>query len=105
MFRGNSGQQDHFDLNVYDTVLSVMRKQEWLEDYLSENEIDTCEFVGISNINVPIQTSVSLLRLHLELDARWAFGLANTEERDIDRLVYDLCGLTQDKIAIVEGTN
>ena len=32
--------------------------------------------------------------------------LADTtaEEREIDRLVYDLYGLTEDEIAIVEGT-
>ena len=27
------------------------------------------------------------------------------EEREIDRLVYDLYGLSDDEIAIVEGTN
>ena len=33
--------------------------------------------------------------------------LADTtaEEREIDRLVYDLYGLTEDEIAIVEGAN
>lgn len=79
MFRGNSGQRDHFDLNVYETVLSVMRKQEWLEDYLTENEIDVCEFVGISSIEIPVSTTVAMLRQYLELDSRWAFGLASTE--------------------------
>lgn len=79
MFRGSLGQHDHFNLNVYDTVLSVMRKQEWLEDYLIENEIDTCKFVGISNIDNPVHTTVALLHQHLELESRWAFSLANTE--------------------------
>lgn len=34
MFRGEAGQQDHFDLNVYDTVMNVQARQEWLEEYL-----------------------------------------------------------------------
>ncbi len=41
------------------------------------------------------------------LAAKKANPLANTtaEEREIDRLVYDLYGLTEDEIAIVEGIN
>ena len=40
------------------------------------------------------------------LAAKKANPLADTtaEEREIDRLVYDLYGLTEDEIAIVEGT-
>lgn len=41
------------------------------------------------------------------LSAKKANPLADTtaEEREIDRLVYDLYGLTEDEIAIVEGAN
>lgn len=41
------------------------------------------------------------------LAAKKAAPLTDTtaEEREIDRLVYDLYGLTEDEIAIVEGTN
>ena len=41
------------------------------------------------------------------LAAKKANPLADTtaEEREIDRLVYDLYGLTEDEIAIVEGAN
>ena len=40
------------------------------------------------------------------LAAKKSNPLADTtaEEREIDRLVYDLYGLTEDEIAIVEGT-
>lgn len=41
------------------------------------------------------------------LAAKKANPLADTiaEEQEIDRLVYDLYGLTEDEIKIVEGTN
>ena len=32
MFRGEAGQSNHFDLNVYDTVMNVQSRQDWLEE-------------------------------------------------------------------------
>ncbi len=75
MFRGEAGQQERFDLNVYDTVLNVQARQEWLEEYLKENEIDTCKFVGSINIDTPIGEAVRRLRTILNLENRWAFSL------------------------------
>lgn len=80
MFRGEAGQQDHFDLNVYDTVMSVQARQEWLEEYLEENDIETCKFVGSISIHTPISDTVSKLRNYLDLNPRWAFSLANADE-------------------------
>ncbi len=79
MFRGGAGQQNDFDLNVYDTVMNIKARQEWLEEYLEENEIETCEFVGSISINTPISETVGRLRSILELENRWAFSLANSD--------------------------
>lgn len=79
MFRGEAGQQDHFDLNVYETVMNVQARQEWLEEYLEENDIDTCEFIGTINTLTPISEAVSRLRANLKLDGRWAFSLATPD--------------------------
>lgn len=79
VFRGEAGQNNHFDLNVYDTVNAVQRRQDWLEDYLVENEIDTCEFVGSITLQTPIGEAVGKLRDILGVETRWAFGLATTE--------------------------
>lgn len=79
VFRGEAGQSDHFDLNVYDTVNAVQRRQDWLEDYLMENEIDTCDFVRCITLNTPLEDAVKKLRDILGLESRWAFGLAPAE--------------------------
>lgn len=79
MFRGEAGQQDHFDLNVYDTVMSVQARQEWLEEYLLENEIETCSFIGSINIQVPITEAVNKLRTILGLDSKWAFSISTSD--------------------------
>ncbi len=79
VFRGEAGMNDHFDLNVYDTVNAVQRRQDWLEDYLMENEIETCVFVGGITLQTPVGVAVSKLRDILGLEPRWAFGLASTE--------------------------
>ncbi len=79
MFRGEARQQDRFDLNVYDTVLNVQARQEWLEEYLEENEIDTCKFVGSISIYTPISEAVRSLRSILNLESRWAFSLSTPD--------------------------
>lgn len=79
MFRGEAGRLNKFDLNVYDTVTSVQQRQEWLEVYLVENEIDTCSFVGSITLKTPVAESVAKLRQVLNLETRWALDLANAE--------------------------
>lgn len=76
MFRGNAGN-GRFDLNVYDTVMQVVERQNWLEDYLIENELDTCEFVGTMSINDSVGAVVAELRRILKLDERWAFSISD----------------------------
>ena len=80
MFRGEAGQNSHFDLNVYDTVMNVQSRQDWLEDYLNENEIGACEIVDSIQLSTPISEAVSLLRETLQLESRWAFGYQKIEE-------------------------
>ena len=72
MFRGTSGNGT-FNLNVYDTVLSVQRRQEWLTDYLVENEYEVCTCVGIISLQTPIQEAVGILRRLLHLSEDWVF--------------------------------
>lgn len=78
VFRGDAGRYDHFDLNVYDTVNTVLQRQDWLEDYIRENDIDTCNFVGCATLTTPISEAVTRLRKALNIDTRWTFGLTNT---------------------------
>jgi len=73
MFRSSSGNRI-FNLNVYDTVLSVQRRQEWLTDYLVENEYEVCSCVGIISLQTSIREVVSILRQLLQLSEDWAFN-------------------------------
>lgn len=79
MFRGKAGE-GHFDLNVYQTVLDVQGRQEWLSDYLSENDLEPCTFVGKYNINIPIQDMSALIRHHLGLQIDWMLSFNNPEK-------------------------
>lgn len=79
MFRGEAGDNNHFDLNVYDTVNHIRNRQDWLAEYLTENEIDTCQLVNSITLQTPIGEAVNLLRRELALDPRWAFSLAQTD--------------------------
>lgn len=75
VFRGEAGQRQGFDLNIFDTVNGLRLRQEWLEDYLVENEVPLCDIVGVVSLNTPVAETVELLRRKLQLDVRWAFDL------------------------------
>ena len=79
MFRGESGKSNHFDLNVYDTILNIQGRQEWLEDYMNDNDIDSCELVESIDLSTPIGTAVDKLRVSLGLNNHWAFSLKTVE--------------------------
>ena len=79
MFRGTAGQSNHFDLDVYDTVLNIQSRQDWLEDYLRDNDIETCPIVGVVHSDTPISETVSILRSHLQLGPRWAFSIVSAD--------------------------
>lgn len=86
MFRGEAGNQDHFDVNVYDTVMNILSRQEWLEEYIDENDIETCRFIGSIGLDTPINEAVRRIRTILDLDSRWAFSLSSS-----DAAVSTLC--------------
>lgn len=79
MFRGEAGLNNHFDLNIYETVMTALSRQSWLEEYLIENEIDTCNAVGVIDISTPVCDAVACLRNILHLEPRWTFSLASVE--------------------------
>lgn len=72
MFRGNAGD-GQFNLNVYDTILSLQRRQEWLTDYLAENDYDVCKCVSIISLQSSVSETVCILRQLLHLNEDWAF--------------------------------
>lgn len=64
MFRGSAGIDNNFDLNVYDTVMNIQSRQDWLEEYLQDNVMDTCQIVGTITPATPLpRQSVSCVLL------------------------------------------
>ncbi len=94
MFRGAARLTDRFNLNVYDTVMTIKKRQEWLEEYLVENEIDLCPIVGVVSQKTPVKDTVALLGKTLSLTEGWTLGMANVDEaiRTLTRRLEE-CGI------------
>ena len=59
-------------LNVYDAILILQRRQEWLREYLAENEYEPLEFVGKYNTLSNVLDIVKDIRKTLNLGEEWA---------------------------------
>lgn len=79
VFRGTAGQNNHLDLNLFDTVKVISARQNWLEEYLVENDIDTSSLVGCITLKTPLAEAVEKLRTMLKLPPRWAFSYGATD--------------------------
>lgn len=62
-----------FNLNVYDTVLTLQRRQDWVSEQKNEDGADKLDFVGKFNIDSPIREVVQYIRSLLNYTAGWAF--------------------------------
>lgn len=79
-FRTGSNQTAKVSLNVYDTILILQRRQDWLTDYLIENEEESLSFVGKFNENSTYETIVADIRKTLGLHQEWAGEFQTFEE-------------------------
>lgn len=58
-------------LNVYDAILQIERRQQWLRDYLIQLEHDPLDFVGKYTVAVSVEELVADIRDKLGLKAGW----------------------------------
>lgn len=79
LFRGSAGQGS-FSHNVYDTVMDVCKRQQWLEEYLPANEIPLPSFIGSVSPMNGVDHAVSELRRILHLEPCWTFDLRTSEQ-------------------------
>lgn len=79
-FRTGSKQTTKVSLNVYDTILILQRRQDWLTDYLIENEEESLSFVGKFNENSTYETIVADIRKTLGLHNEWASEFQTFED-------------------------
>lgn len=79
-FRTNNSQATSVSLNVYDTILLLQQRQDWLKDYLTEKEFDKLPFVGKFLNQNNVQQIVADIRNTLGLQENWASDFKTWQE-------------------------
>jgi hypothetical protein len=79
-FRTNGSNREKVSINVYDTILLLQQRQDWLRDYLKENEYDELDFVGKYNSKSDVRAIVNDIRQTLGLPEYWAAGFRTWDE-------------------------
>lgn len=73
-FRTNNTPASHISINIYDTIILLQQRQDWLRNYLKENTFDELDFVGRYNNNATVRGVVDDIRKTLGLKGNWASG-------------------------------
>lgn len=79
-FRTGSKAEHKVSLNVYDTILVLQRRQDWLTEYLGEGGHEPLSFVGKYNINTSYRIIVEDIRKTLNLSSAWAADFKTLED-------------------------
>lgn len=79
-FRTNHPQSTSVSINVYDTILLMQQRQDWLKDYLKDNEFEPLSFVGKFREHQNAFEIVRDIRKTLDLDEDWASRYPTWEE-------------------------
>ncbi len=78
-FRTNNQQNQDVSINVYDTILLMQQRQDWLSNYLHDNDFERLEFVGSFNKVFDVIKIVNDIRRTLALTESWASEYATWE--------------------------
>lgn len=79
-FRTMGKKDEKIHINVYDTILDIQQRQDWLRDYLIENDFQKLEFVGRFKESNDVQGIVADIRKELQLNNQWASKHPTWEE-------------------------
>ncbi|QQS29840.1 MAG: ImmA/IrrE family metallo-endopeptidase [Sphingobacteriales bacterium] len=79
-FRTNDPQATNVSVNVYDTILLLLQRQDWLKEYLKDNDFKPIPFVGKFKGTENIATIVYDIRQTLGLRENWASQFDTWEE-------------------------
>jgi len=71
-FRTNGNQTDKIHINVYDTILLLQQRQDWLKNYLQDNDFPRLSFVGKFSNSNDVNAIVADIRQTLQLQENWA---------------------------------
>lgn len=82
----------HFNLNVYDTIMMLQRRQDWVSELKEEDGCDKLQFVGKFTPNSAIDKVVDYMRGLLQYSVDWAFDKKNQQEavRDLTRVLENV---------------
>lgn len=71
-FRSNGTLVEQVSVNVYDTILLMQQRQDWLREYLIENDFEPLDFVGRFRDSTDVHAIVRDIRNVLQLQENWA---------------------------------
>lgn len=94
-FRSTTNRQNN--INIYDTVLAMQDRQEWLSNYLRQDGMEKLDFVGIMTADMQrIEDACNKIRDILNIPINWA-----ADYRTIDDAIKYLTVHLEDKGVIV----
>lgn len=88
-FRTNNTAEEKVSINVYDTILIMQQRQEWLRDYLRDNDFEPLQFVGKYRDSENVSKIVSNIRETLGLAENWASNFKTWREA-LDFLTFKI---------------
>jgi Zn-dependent peptidase ImmA (M78 family) len=99
-FRTNGNQADKVSINVYDTILLMQQRQDWLRNYLKDSDFERLGFVGKFRNKTNVKDIVADIRNTLNFPENWASQFRTWQEAQ-DHLVLHI----EDKgiIAVFNG--
>jgi Zn-dependent peptidase ImmA (M78 family) len=88
-FRSNGNKVEKVSINVYDTILLMQQRQDWLRDYLKDNDFEQLSFVGKFRNTNNVQAIVADIRNTLKFPENWASQFRTWQEAQ-DHLVLHI---------------
>lgn len=88
-FRTNNPQATDVSVNVYDTILLMQQRQDWLSDYLKDNEFRPLPFVGRFKNRQNVSEIVDSIRKTLGVQENWASGFETWKDA-LDNLTHKI---------------
>lgn len=88
-FRTNNRQATSVSINVYDTILLMQQRQDWLKNYLKDNDYEPLPFVGKYKQQQNVREIVRDIRRTLSLQENWA-SQYQTWEDTLNNLTYKI---------------
>jgi Zn-dependent peptidase ImmA (M78 family) len=87
--QGKKMVNNQVSINVFDTILSIQQRQQWLSEYLKEEGEQPLAFVGKYNINTTVDNIVVDIRRTLKLPVGWAREF-KTQAEAVNKLISQI---------------